>query len=155
MQGLKEIFCCISNDLFAITKEKQNKAITFFLTTDWRLRLIGRLYSEQIAVVNSVLFQQERACFGCIYCSEPGGTRLRKKENGMNEELIIRHGTAQGVYPEAERFEEQMLRGRSLAMVYSPAQRFHRLYEPVEALLRRGTLFRELYKPFCPGGRNV
>ncbi len=74
----------------------------------------------------------------------------------MNEEVIIRQGmTRQTPVSEAEFFEEQSLRGRSLAMVYSPRQRFHRLYEPMEALLRRGTLFRELYKPFLPGGRSL
>ena len=74
----------------------------------------------------------------------------------MNEDLIIRHGAAREcASPETEGFEEQRVRARSLAMVYSPEQRFHRLFEPVEALLRRGTLFRELYKPFTPGGRNA
>ena len=44
------------------------------------------------------------------------------------------------------------LRGQSLAMVYSPCQDFKDLYDPTEALCR-GTLFSELYKPFC-GGRK-
>ena len=74
----------------------------------------------------------------------------------MNEELIIRHGTTREyAVPETEVSEEQRLRAKSLAMVYSPPQRFHQLYEPMEALLRRGTLFRELYKPFLPGGRGA
>ena len=73
----------------------------------------------------------------------------------MNEELIIRHVGARETAAPAEVFEEQRVRARSLAMVYSPDQRFHRLFEPGEALLRRGTLFRELYKPFVPGGRNL
>ena len=36
--------------------------------------------------------------------------------------------------------------GHSLAMVYSPAQQFVRLYD-VDAALKNGTLFEELYKP--------
>jgi hypothetical protein len=39
--------------------------------------------------------------------------------------------------------------GVSLAMVYSPCQAFADLYEP-EAALERGTIFRELDKPFYP-----
>ena len=34
----------------------------------------------------------------------------------------------------------------SLAMVYSPVQRFVRLYDP-DSALEHGTLFEELYKP--------
>lgn len=44
------------------------------------------------------------------------------------------------------------LYGQSLAMVYSPCQEFKGLYDVSEALCR-GTLFSELYKPFC-GGRK-
>ena len=44
------------------------------------------------------------------------------------------------------------LRGQSLAMVYSPCQDFKDLFDPTEALCH-GTLFSELYKPFC-GGRK-
>ena len=47
---------------------------------------------------------------------------------------------------------ENCLRGRSLAMVYSPCQDFVNVYEPMAAL-SRGTLFAELDKPFCAGGR--
>ena len=39
----------------------------------------------------------------------------------------------------------------SLAMVYSPKQEFHRLYEAEEGL-SKGTVFCELYKPFWAGG---
>lgn len=39
----------------------------------------------------------------------------------------------------------------SHAMVYSPLQCFRMMYSPEEAL-RRGTLFRELDKPFSKGG---
>lgn len=48
--------------------------------------------------------------------------------------------------------EDNCLRGRSLAMVYSPCQDFANVYEPMAAL-SRGTLFAELDKPFCAGGR--
>ena len=74
----------------------------------------------------------------------------------MNEEMIIRHGASgERIAPGTVRYEEQTVRGPSLAMVYAPRQRFARLYDPGEALLRRGTLFRELYKPFVPGGRTL
>ena len=73
----------------------------------------------------------------------------------MNEELIIRHGAVREPAAETEIMEERYSRGRSLAMVYSPAQRFQKLFEPMEALLRRGTVFRDLYKPFLPGGRSL
>ncbi|MBS6462870.1 MAG: spore coat associated protein CotJA [Ruminococcus sp.] len=46
-----------------------------------------------------------------------------------------------------EEESENCLAGRSLAMVYSPCQQFRELYEPDEALTK-GTLFRELDKPF-------
>ena len=39
------------------------------------------------------------------------------------------------------------LRGMSLAMVYSPCQEFEDLYDHTEGL-RRGTIFRQLDKPF-------
>ncbi len=39
----------------------------------------------------------------------------------------------------------------SLAMVYAPCQKFHRLYAP-EAALSRGTLFEELDKPILTAG---
>ena len=39
--------------------------------------------------------------------------------------------------------------GVSLAMVYSPCQAFANLYEP-EAGMERGTIFKELDKPFYP-----
>ncbi len=39
------------------------------------------------------------------------------------------------------------MQGTSLAMAYSPAQCFHKLYEPCKAL-SRGTLFAELDLPF-------
>jgi len=39
------------------------------------------------------------------------------------------------------------LAGRSQAMVYSPYQTFHRLYEPKQGLCN-GTVFSELNKPF-------
>ena len=39
----------------------------------------------------------------------------------------------------------------SLAMVYAPVQCFRMTYDPAEALAR-GTLFRELDKPFEAGG---
>ena len=39
----------------------------------------------------------------------------------------------------------------SLAMVYPPYQHFHALYSTNEAL-SRGTMFRELYKPWKAGG---
>ena len=48
--------------------------------------------------------------------------------------------------------KEPSLEGASLAMVYSPIQRFEELYEPAEALCR-GTLFRCLDMPFT--GRRV
>ena len=48
--------------------------------------------------------------------------------------------------------KESLQEGVSLAMVYSPAQRFDELYEPAEALCR-GTLFRCLDMPFT--GRRV
>ena len=48
--------------------------------------------------------------------------------------------------------QDNCLRGRSLAMVYSPCQDFVNVYEPMAAL-SRGTLFAELDKPFCAGGR--
>ena len=45
------------------------------------------------------------------------------------------------------------LRGMSLAMVYSPCQEFEDLYDHTEGL-RRGTIFRQLDKPFTgKGGR--
>ena len=44
------------------------------------------------------------------------------------------------------------LRGSSLAMVYSPYQEFDNLYGTSEGLCR-GTLFRDLDKPFCGGRR--
>ncbi len=53
---------------------------------------------------------------------------------------------------EASKPEGNCLRGRALAMVYSPCQDFVNLYEPMAAL-SRGTLFAELDKPFCAGGR--
>ena len=68
----------------------------------------------------------------------------------MNEDNLIRRGAANAV---TEEFSEP--RRPSLAMVYAPRQRFRDLFEPAEALLRRGTLFRELYKPFQPGGRPL
>ena len=40
----------------------------------------------------------------------------------------------------------------SLAMVYSPVQRFEDLYSPEEALCK-GTLFKQLYLPFHAGFR--
>ena len=46
-----------------------------------------------------------------------------------------------------ENADNSCLAGKSLAMVYSPCQQFRELYEPAEAL-SRGTLFRELDKPF-------
>ena len=73
----------------------------------------------------------------------------------MNEEMIIRHGTAREAPDATEVFEAVPLRAGSLAMVYPVRQVFRRLYEPGEALLRRGTLFCELYKPFQPGGRAL
>ena len=39
------------------------------------------------------------------------------------------------------------LRGMSLAMVYSPCQEFEDLYDHTEGL-HRGTIFRQLDKPF-------
>lgn len=45
------------------------------------------------------------------------------------------------------------LYGNSLAMVYSPCQDFEELYDNDEGL-RRGTIFRELDKPFV-GRRGV
>lgn len=45
-----------------------------------------------------------------------------------------------------ETTDENCLVGRSLAMVYSPCQRFEDLYEP-ETALSRGTIFRMLDKP--------
>ena len=42
---------------------------------------------------------------------------------------------------------DNVLAGKSLAMVYSPCQAFEALYEPDEALFR-GTVFRQLEKPF-------
>ena len=46
------------------------------------------------------------------------------------------------------------LRGMSLAMVYSPCQEFKDLYDHTEGL-KRGTIFRELDKPFTgKGGRH-
>lgn len=48
--------------------------------------------------------------------------------------------------------ENDCLAGKSLAMVYSPYQKFRELYEPEEGL-SRGTIFRELDKPFY-GRRN-
>ena len=48
--------------------------------------------------------------------------------------------------------ETDCLAGRSLAMVYSPYQQFRELYEPEEGF-SRGTIFRELDKPFY-GRRN-
>lgn len=39
----------------------------------------------------------------------------------------------------------------SLAMVYSPCQMWHKLYDPVKAL-SRGTQFAELDKPFAGSG---
>ena len=44
--------------------------------------------------------------------------------------------------------------GSSLAMVYSPYQRFEELYGEGEALCR-GTLFRALDKPFLASGRGL
>lgn len=45
------------------------------------------------------------------------------------------------------------LHGMSLAMVYSPCQEFEDLYDHTEGL-RRGTIFRQLDKPFMgKGGR--
>ena len=44
--------------------------------------------------------------------------------------------------------------GKSLAMVYSPYQHFGELYEQGEALCR-GTVFRELDKPFLAAGRGL
>ena len=88
----------------------------------------------------------------------------------MNQEVIIRHGS--GSFPREvrtthcgaeksdcmpcrgkERCVETPISANSMAMVFSPHQHFRDLYEPEEALFRRGTLFRELYKPFQPGGR--
>ena len=45
------------------------------------------------------------------------------------------------------------LKGRQLAMVYSPSQAWQMLYTPSEAL-KHGTLFEELYKPVgeCKNG---
>ena len=46
------------------------------------------------------------------------------------------------------------LHGMSLAMVYSPCQEFEDLYDHTEGL-RRGTIFRQLDKPFTgKGGRH-
>ena len=73
----------------------------------------------------------------------------------MNEEMIIRHGATREAPAPADRFETAARRAGSLAMVYPVRQAFRRLYEPGEALLRRGTLFCELYKPFQPGGRAL
>ena len=44
------------------------------------------------------------------------------------------------------------LRGNSLAMVYSPCQRFENIYDTTEGLCR-GTIFRDLDKPFWGGRR--
>lgn len=46
----------------------------------------------------------------------------------------------------------ECLRAPSLAMVYSPTQKFGNLYSPAEGL-RAGSLFRELIKPWEAGGR--
>lgn len=43
--------------------------------------------------------------------------------------------------------------GCSLAMVYSPYQSFQNLYEPADGFCR-GTIFRELDKPFFGGRMN-
>ena len=49
-------------------------------------------------------------------------------------------------------FENEMdcLEGHSLAMVYSPCQKFENLYEAAEAL-KRGTVFTALDMPFLGG----
>lgn len=57
-----------------------------------------------------------------------------------------------GARQETNGCQNDCLRGQSLAMVYSPCQDFKGLYDATEALCH-GTLFSELYKPFC-GGRK-
>jgi len=43
--------------------------------------------------------------------------------------------------------------GQVLAMAYVPSQRFENLYSPADALWI-GTLFGDLNKPYCTGGRR-
>ncbi|MBR0235102.1 MAG: spore coat associated protein CotJA [Clostridia bacterium] len=43
--------------------------------------------------------------------------------------------------------------GQVLAMAYVPSQRFENLYSPADALWT-GTLFGDLNKPYCTGGRR-
>ena len=46
------------------------------------------------------------------------------------------------------------MRMPSLAMVYSPRQRYEDLYDPAEGLMN-GTIFRKLNKPFLAAGGRM
>ncbi|MBE6685872.1 MAG: spore coat associated protein CotJA [Ruminococcaceae bacterium] len=47
--------------------------------------------------------------------------------------------------------EDHECTGASLAMPVMPIQEFRELYSPCEAL-EKGTLYKELYKPYCVRG---
>lgn len=70
--------------------------------------------------------------------------RLIEMQNRMSRADVPAAAMSNENYEDKAR---DCLPGRSLAMVYSPCQEFRELYEPEEAL-SKGTLFRELDKPF-------
>ena len=78
---------------------------------------------------------------GCADLSGAG------ESGGAGESCRMEEGTV----PDAE---GGCVIGKSLAMVYSPYQHFEELYKEGEALCR-GTVFRQLDKPFLAAGRGL
>ena len=76
--------------------------------------------------------------------------RLIEFQNRMSRAAVPTAAMPDENYEEES---ENCLAGRSLAMVYSPCQQFRELDEPDEALTK-GTLFRELDKPFYAARRG-
>lgn len=97
---------------------------------------------------------EQRGC-GC------GSHRETRNSADSGRGTSAGRGSRCGCAREAERREEERenecgcaldtrLAGSPLAMVYSPDQEWRELYSDDEAL-NRGTLFKELDKPFYPG----
>ena len=73
------------------------------------------------------------------------------RQNEMNQLTPRRQNTAENEMPNSQAEENFMPLERPLAMVYSPRQSWRELYDP-EMGFTKGTLFKELDKPFMGGG---
>ena len=96
---------------------------------------------------------KNRSSCGCNGVTVLGTTR--SDDCGCKETVTVRSdGCGCNDAPcAAGASEDCALSGRSLAMVYSPHQKFQSLYDPREGLCR-GTVFCELDKPFYGSGRG-